>query len=771
MYAICEFLTNIKEGLINFISTKLCYLAPLFVAIVLLSSILIYAHFGYLFGHDIGVSIFSATNAYDGLYVWSINDYTGIPNITTPVFDYLMSSLGYLTKAISGSNSAGFIASLYTQFLIGALGMFYLVYAFTKRFGKFKAYFVSTISALIFTIPISAYGETSAAMMMPLFFLITYLLVKSIEEYKEVNLILLSLSILTLGIVVSMGGPYFGAQSLLFISVIFLCLIALSKKSLRLKYFKSFFCVIIGAILLNLSWILGPELFSNIYSNFLINTSSTNFINFYTIKIIGIIFSFNFFPTDKIIGFILLSSFPIFTIALSALFVRIGKYRIEYNYIISIFISFLFITFFGNTTAKPFGNVFTLIHSYIPLVSIFRGSFISIHYISIFTFSFIFGVGAAIILYKNARYKNLTLIFAILLVITTIVFLYESTYGLNSYLGYQSVYFHKIPDYVLNISDYINNKTGNFAVATLPSAPGWQTTSWYYGVNIYSSLIYTHPVFTGGESSDNELIFPPSTSEYYNYVGSIINTENTSNESISNLLGVFGIKYIILEADMLNNTECSCGYYPFSLNEITKNLNFSKNIKLVYLDNSSIYENYKYVKLVYGSNIKNIGNGGIPKIFYDIGNFSFNIMNNSVYLSNIGNFYNSTNTIKVNTIDNFSKPKISFIEDTPTEVTVDVNNATTPYYLIFRETYDPKWVALYSNGTEVSPSKHIAVNGFANAWYMNRTGSYTIILYYTPQTNTWLAWGISLTTLFVTIGIGIHSYYVKLKFGRITKVK
>lgn len=764
-------MTNIKEALINFISTKLCYLAPLFVAIVLLISILIYTQFGYLFGHDIGVSIFSATNAYDSLYVWSVNDYTGIPNITLPIFDYLMSSLGYLTKIISGSNSAGFIASLYTQFLIGALGMFYLVYSFTKRFGKFKAYFVSTISAFIFTIPISAYGETSAAMAIPFFSLVTYLFIKNIEKYKRVNLILLSLSILTLGIVFSMGGPYFGVQSLLFISITFLCFIALSEKSLRLKYLKSFFVVIIGAILLNLSWILGPELFSNIYSNFLITTTSINFINFYAIKIIGIIFSFDFFPTDKIIGPILLSSFPIFIIALSSLFVRIEKYRVEYNYIISIFISFLFITFFGNTTAKPFGNVFTLIHSYIPLVSIFRGSFISIHYLSIFTFSFMFGVGVAIILYKNAKYKSLTLIFEILIAITIVVFLYESTYGLNSYLGYQSVYFHKIPNYVLNISDYINNKTGNFAVAILPSAPGWQTTSWYYGVNIYSSLIYKHPVFTGGESSDNEIIFPPSTSEYYNYVGSIINTENMSNESISNLLGIFGIRYIILEADILNNTKCNCGYYPFSLNKITKNLNFSKNVKLVYLDNSSIYENYRYVKLVYGSNVKNIGNSSVSKIFYEIGNFSFNIMNNSVYLSNMGNFYNNAYTISVNTISNFSKPNISFIENTPTKVTVYVNNATTPYYLVFRETYDPYWVALYSNGTEVSSSKHIAVNGFANAWYMNRTGNYTITLYYTPQTNTWITWDISFAVLFVIIGIGIYWYYVESKFRYVTKGK
>ena len=93
-----------------------------------------------------------------------------------------------------------------------------------------------------------------------------------------------------------------------------------------------------------------------------------------------------------------------------------------------------------------------------------------------------------------------------------------------------------------------------------------------------------------------------------------------------------------------------------------------------------------------------------------------------------------------------------------TKVTVHVSNATTPYYLVFRETYDPHWAAFYSNGTEVNPRDHIAVNGFANAWYMNKTGNYTVTLYYTMQTDAWIAWGVSFAALFVTIGIGVYGW-------------
>ena len=139
---------------------KLPYLAPIAVAIFVLISILIYTHFGYLFGHDTGVTVFNSYDEYAGLYVWSIYDYTGVPNTTTPIFDYLFGSIGYLTKVLTGNNAIGFIVFLYTQFLVGALGMFYLVYTFTKNFGIFKAQVIGIISSLLFVIPISAHGET-----------------------------------------------------------------------------------------------------------------------------------------------------------------------------------------------------------------------------------------------------------------------------------------------------------------------------------------------------------------------------------------------------------------------------------------------------------------------------------------------------------------------------------------------------------------------------------------------------------------------------------
>ena len=354
---------------------------------------------------------------------------------------------------------------------------------------------------------------------------------------------------------------------------------------------------------------------------------------------------------------------------------------------------------------------------------------------------------------KDNKNKFLSFCIYILLFLFLITYLYSFDY--SQIAGTTKAI---IPEHVFNISNYINSQKGIFSIATLPMAASYQSTNWYIGTNIYSALI-DKPTYTGSYTYYNEIFFPPSTSLYRNSVGSKVDLKNTSNISISNGFGVFGIHYIIVQSNALNKSTCkNCYISPFSFNAIYSNLNISNISFVKRFSNSSIYKNNNYVSLVYGSDLLNLRNATSAEIMDIIENYSFNIKNNSVFTTSIDNFYNDSNTINATPIANFSKPNISFVEDTPTKVTVHVFNATTPYYLVFRETYDPHWAAFYSNGTEVNPRDHIAVNGFANAWYMNKTGNYTITLYYTLQTDVWIAWGVSFAALFVTIGIGVYGW-------------
>ena len=62
----------------------------------------------------------------------------------------------------------------------------------------------------------------------------------------------------------------------------------------------------------------------------------------------------------------------------------------------------------------------------------------------------------------------------------------------------------KIPKNVTNLADYINKINGIYSVATLPMAANWQSTTWYIGTNVYSSLI-SKPVYTGSYTAYNEI--------------------------------------------------------------------------------------------------------------------------------------------------------------------------------------------------------------------------------------------------------------------------
>ena len=267
-------------------------------------------------------------------------------------------------------------------------------------------------------------------------------------------------------------------------------------------------------------------------------------------------------------------------------------------------------------------------------------------------------------------------------------------------------------------------------------------------------------MYTGGYIAQTE-IFYPVTKYFYDDITSNIDGSNTINNNyISHIFGILGIRYILVQGNAIGSSPYDPDYYDaFSFNDIYSNLNSSDGVIFIKkYANTSLYEDLNYVPLVYAANIYNFENISETKLVQIITNESFDIKDKSVYVSKISGFYNDSHTINATPIANFSKPNISFVENTPTKVTVHVSNAITPYYLVFRETYDPYWAAFYSNGTEVNPRNHIAVNGFANAWYMNKTGNYTVTLYYTLQTDAWIAWGISFAALFVTIGIGVYGW-------------
>ncbi|KKR25035.1 MAG: hypothetical protein A3C27_01700 [Candidatus Levybacteria bacterium RIFCSPHIGHO2_02_FULL_39_36] len=83
-------------------------------------------------------------------------------------------------------------------------------------------------------------------------------------------------------------------------------------------------------------------------------------------------------------------------------------------------------------------------------------------------------------------------------------------------------------------------------------------------------------------------------------------------------------------------------------------------------------------------------------------------------------------------INTKKQPKVDFTRINPTHYRVKVSNATEPYILSFLEGYSPNW-RLLSN-SKLLPD-HFRLNAYANGWYVDKQGSYTLdIVFYTQTT-------------------------------------
>ncbi len=83
----------------------------------------------------------------------------------------------------------------------------------------------------------------------------------------------------------------------------------------------------------------------------------------------------------------------------------------------------------------------------------------------------------------------------------------------------------------------------------------------------------------------------------------------------------------------------------------------------------------------------------------------------------------------------------------PTQYIVHVNSSK-PFYLVFSESFDSGWVATI-NGQQIPDQDHFTANGYANGWYIDKAGTFTITLEFTPQNLFYAGAAISITSLII----------------------
>jgi hypothetical protein len=114
-------------------------------------------------------------------------------------------------------------------------------------------------------------------------------------------------------------------------------------------------------------------------------------------------------------------------------------------------------------------------------------------------------------------------------------------------------------------------------------------------------------------------------------------------------------------------------------------------------------------------------------------------------------------------------PKLDFINVSPTEYVVNISGATVPYYLVLSESFDPNWKVYVTDGNKpisfwdtlfgssLPEETHLEVNGYANAWRIEKSGNYTIVIEFRLQWYFYLGLIISSITLLGCLGyLGWH---------------
>lgn len=121
-------------------------------------------------------------------------------------------------------------------------------------------------------------------------------------------------------------------------------------------------------------------------------------------------------------------------------------------------------------------------------------------------------------------------------------------------------------------------------------------------------------------------------------------------------------------------------------------------------------------------------------------------------------------------------PKVDFMQISPSRYRVNISNAAQPFLLVLSTAFDPHWQAYYVlkrpkniieslsgsiPGDVILPRNHLLVNGYANSWYIDRSGNYELFLEYTPERVFIIGRKISLVFIVLFVLILAYRYFRK----------
>lgn len=206
-----------------------------------------------------------------------------------------------------------------------------------------------------------------------------------------------------------------------------------------------------------------------------------------------------------------------------------------------------------------------------------------------------------------------------------------------------------------------------------------------------------------------------------NFISSLSSNTILSDYNFANYMHKLGIKYLVIK-----KLACDVDTLSGNINDLR---NQSKQIeeKLNNLQFDRVLDNQYY------SIFRIPGQSGSLSIIDGSKNVSaeFNVTNNNN--SSVGPI-SSNNTNKASSLLQSTGEVVNkYQKISSTEYNLDIVSDRKPFYLLFAESYDDGWKAFINEKEKLDDKYHFVVDGFANGWYINRTGHFKVRLYFQPQ--------------------------------------
>jgi hypothetical protein len=344
----------------------------------------------------------------------------------------------------------------------------------------------------------------------------------------------------------------------------------------------------------------------------------------------------------------------------------------------------------------------------------------------------IYSIFLAFTIYRITSAKKLSKAISVLLV-SLILISISSSFSAYTFVNSAGGRFvpSMLPAPFTDLKSFLDNDTGNYKVLWLPLVTylnyDWNKANETVAGNTYlqSSPKATYDPSSTQASRGNNFLRDLYSDVFLNY----------RTDQIGQILNMYGIKYVIVFTDLDGRQEAEAEI-------ILRRINAQQDMYLV----NQYGPYYVYRNAVFDSdNASQFYASTMSAAQFYASTMSFAISNYT--RQDLGNFLDGWRT----EVEKFPNPDLEVMYQSPTRYLLRVNS-TTPFLLVFTESYDPFWKIKVDGSTFADPMRvYYFLNGFA----IDEPGQHIIELEYTPQT--WLNIGVVVTviTLLAFLGYGI----------------